>query len=104
MSANDLSDFDASTLMRWYAQMNAWGTPSDLPEGMAEADFEPCRDYKARFPKWAATMRAIQGRLSDQQMSWGWWREQKIGDFEAWSRWWKNVRIDANGETTKARP
>jgi hypothetical protein len=96
-----LLQFDASTRMRWYAQMNAWGSPADLPWEV-EADFKSCRDYKTRFPKWSAAIRAVSGSLTEEQKSWGWWREEQLGDFSTWSAWWVERHgvptIDENGE------
>lgn len=98
----DLLAHDASTRMRWWAQMNAWHTPKEFPDGFVESDFKSHHDYETLFPKWTAAMRAISSSLSWQQTSWAWWREEKLGTYDEW-RAWRNfvVSIDENGEPLK---
>lgn len=105
----DLSKFEASTRMRWYAVMNAWGTPADLPpELRVETDFCRGEHYRTEFPNWSAAMDLIRGSLTEQQASWGWWREQNLGDFEQWSSWFTSahhgthVTIDESGRQAQA--
>jgi hypothetical protein len=99
----DLSNYPPSTRMRWYAVMNAWGTPDDLPFDVEPGEHKADREYRTKYPRWNAAARAIQNSLTEQQMSWGWWREQKLGDFEQWCGWWESrirtppVAIDEEG-------
>jgi hypothetical protein len=99
----DLFAYDASTRMRWFAQMNCWAVPADLPLE-TEPDWEPCKEYRERFPKWVAAMRAVRASLTDEQQSWGWWRQEMLGTFAEWSEWWisrgKVVTINERGEAT----
>jgi hypothetical protein len=104
--AVDLSAYDASTLMRWYATFNSWKVPEDMPAGVVEPEYCSAPDYRERFPKQQKFWRALCRHLTEQQQSWGWWRDQKIGDFEEWSDWWptssrgtpRRVTINENGE------
>lgn len=119
--AFDLSQYDASTRMRWFAVMTAWGVPHDLPFDVMNAwgaphdlsfDVEPGTDMSAhdcstRYPLWSAAMKAVRASLTEEQQSWGWWREQKLGSFEDWKGFWLfqrgvvRVTIDENGERAK---
>jgi hypothetical protein len=102
--AVDLSSYDASTLMRWFATFNSWKVPEDMPAGVVEADYCEDRNYAERFPKQRKFWHALCRHLTEQQQSWGWWRDQKLGDFAQWSDWWpanhhgSRVTINENGE------
>jgi hypothetical protein len=90
-----------ATLMRWYANLNAWKVPEDFP---LPCEAVPCTGYPASTPQFNAAMKWLRSALSEQQQSWGWWREEKLGTFPEWSAWFTEhhqarVAINEEGES-----
>lgn len=86
--------FPAETLMRWYAEMNSWATPADMPvviEQMPEGHLrKPFR--MENYPKRKVAWDAICSMLTEEQTSWGWWKFGLEKSYSEWADWWASNR------------
>ena len=89
----EMRNAPVETRMRWYAEMNSWRIPADLP--FEVPDFQGDHRAQSNDPRWKLAWAALTDSLTAEEMSLGWWLHALGETKEAWQTWWNNGRRHA---------